>query len=99
MDDALKAGDIRGALAILMRAALAAILARYPVALAAGSTEQQCLRTLQQHHGDPLPIAYLQRLTQAWISTAWAHRPVSDEQVRTLMQHWQQMDRLEANHA
>lgn len=99
VDDALKAGDIRGALAILMRAALAGILARYPVALAAGSTEQQCLRTLQQHHGDPLPIAYLQRLTQAWISTAWAHRPVSDEQVRTLIQHWQQMDRLEANHA
>ncbi|WP_156496778.1 DUF4129 domain-containing protein, partial [Alcanivorax sp. HI0083] len=77
----------------------AGILARHPVALAAGSTEQQCLRTLQEQHGDSLPIAYLQRLTQAWITTAWAHRPVSAEQVRTLTQHWQQMDRLEANHA
>lgn len=99
VEEALKAGDIRGALAILMRTSLAGILARYPVALAAGSTEQQCLRTLQEQHGDSLPIAYLQRLTQAWITTAWAHRPVSAEQVRTLTQHWQQMDRLEENHA
>jgi len=98
VEEALKTGDIRAALAVLMRAALAGVLARYPVALAAGSTEQQCLRTLQQQHGDPLPIAYLQRLTQAWIRTAWAHRPVSDEQVRTLAQHWQQMDRLETDH-
>ena len=98
VEEALKAGDIRAALAILMRATLAGVLARYPVPLAAGSTEQQCLRTLQQQHGTPRPIAYLQRLTQAWVSTAWAHRPVSDEQVRTLAQHWQQMDPLEADH-
>ena len=98
VEEALKAGDTRAALAVLMRATLAGVLARYPVPLAAGSTEQQCLRTLQQQHGNPLPIDYLQRLTQAWISTAWAHRPVSDEQVRTLAQHWQQMDPLEADH-
>jgi hypothetical protein len=99
VETALAANDIRLALSLMLRSALANLLRRYPVALAAGSTEQQCLRNLKATHGEPLPILYLQRLTQAWISTAWAHRPVDTDAVRTLLADWEQISTEEAANA
>jgi hypothetical protein len=99
VENALAANDIRLALSLMLRSALAHLLRRYPVALAAGSTEQQCLRNLRAAHGEPLAILYLQRLTQAWISTAWAHRPVDADTVRTLLADWEQISAEEAAHA
>ena len=98
-EQALGANDIRLALSLMLRSALAELLRRYPVSLAAGSTEQQCLRNLQAAHGEPLPILYLQRLIQAWISTAWAHRPVDAETVRTLLADWEHISAEEAANA
>ena len=99
VEKALAANDIRLALSLMLRSALASLLRRYPVALAAGSTEQQCLRNLKATHGEPLPILYLQRLIQAWISTAWAHRPVDTDAVRTLLTDWEQISAEEAANA
>lgn len=100
VEDALGNNDIRLALSLMLRSALANLLQRYPVALAAGSTEQQCLRQLQATHGEPSAIHYLNTLTRAWITTAWAHRPVDAETVRSLLAHWEQiLVEQEASHA
>ncbi|MED5239171.1 MAG: DUF4129 domain-containing protein [Pseudomonadota bacterium] len=89
VDKALEQQDIRTALALLLRVSLATLLREYPVPLAAGSTEQQCLRTLQRVHGDAAGIPVLKPVVDAWVRTAWAHRPVSADEVRALLTQWQ----------
>ncbi|EKF75008.1 hypothetical protein A11A3_06126 [Alcanivorax hongdengensis A-11-3] len=99
INQALQANDIRTALSLLLRAVLADLLPRYPVRVHRGTTEQQCLRALRQQHGEQPLFAYLARLVDAWVRTAWAHRPVEASQVRELLDHWQQLHRGEHAHA
>ncbi|MCG8394446.1 MAG: DUF4129 domain-containing protein [Pseudomonadales bacterium] len=96
MEQCLASGDVRAALSLLLRTALADLLRRYPVRLAAGSTEQQCLRSLREQHGEPPPIRFLEALTRAWIRTAWAHRPVSEDTARALLADWETLPGEEA---
>lgn len=95
---ALDEGEVRLALSLLLRHTLARVLADFPVPLAAGSTEQSCLRLLKNTHGEPAPIRFLAALVDAWVSTAWAHRPASPEQVRALLAQCQQLE-TEPHHA
>ena len=94
----LQADDIRGALSLLLRASLATMLQRYPVPLAAGSTEQHCLRTLRQHHGSTPALQFLGDLINAWVRTAWAHRPVQAAEVKALLSRWQSLGQAETAH-
>ncbi|MZR61524.1 DUF4129 domain-containing protein [Alcanivorax sp. DP30] len=89
VENALHDTDIRTAMSLLLRVSLATLLREYPVALAAGSTEQHCLRTLQRQHGKAPGIEVLQPVVNAWVRTAWAHRPVSADEVRELLAQWQ----------
>lgn len=89
VDAALQEKDIRTAMSLLLRVTLATLLREYPVPLAAGSTEQHCLRTLQRVHGNANGIDVLKPVVNAWVRTAWAHRPVTEPEVRELLNQWQ----------
>lgn len=98
VNSALEENDIRTALSLLLRVSLATLLREYPVALAAGSTEQHCLRTLQREHGQASGIEVLKQVVNAWVRTAWAHRPVSEGDVRELLAQWQSVRFVEVEH-
>ena len=98
VENALGEKDIRTAMSLLLRVSLATLLREYPVALAAGSTEQHCLRTLQRQHGQATGIDVLQPVVNAWVRTAWAHRPVTEDDVRALLSQWQSVRFVEPAH-
>lgn len=98
VEKALEDRDIRTAMSLLLRVSLASLLREYPVPLAAGSTEQHCLRTLQREHGNATGIDVLKPVVDAWVRTAWAHRPVTEEEVRSLLGQWQAVHFVEVEH-
>ena len=98
VEDALQQKDIRTAMSLLLRISLATLLREYPVPLAAGSTEQHCLRTLQKVHGQTAGIEVLKVVVDAWVRTAWAHRPVTEAEVRNVLAQWQSVRFVEVVH-
>jgi hypothetical protein len=80
------AGDASGALSLLYRGALSALVTRYRAAIRASSTEEECLRAAHAvlgaaHAGNgaeqeqtPRPASYFESLTRAWQSTVYAGR-------------------------
>jgi len=88
LDNALKQGEVRAALALLLRDTLVTFFQHHPTPLTPGATEQDCLRAYRRLLGDTPAVAYLNRLTEAWTHTAWAHRPTQPEQVRALFEQW-----------
>ncbi len=91
LDDALRQGQVRAALALLLRDTLVTFFRRHPTPLTPGATEQDCLRAYQRLLGDTASVVYLGQLTDAWTRTAWAHRPTSPEQVQALYEQWRQL--------
>jgi hypothetical protein len=68
---ACRAGDARGALSLLYRGALSALVHRHAVEIAAGAVEAD---VLQRARGvlQPGAVAWLDRLLAQWIAVAWA---------------------------
>ena len=80
-------GQVREALSLLYRGALSALVHHHQVALAAGSTEDDCRRAATQK----LPAAsaaYFGNLVRAWQDLAWASRRIDDAHVETLCREW-----------
>ena len=67
------AGDAVGALSLLYRGALSALVLRFSAAIRASSTEQECLRAARGVLAAP-PAGYFEALTRAWQSTVYAER-------------------------
>jgi hypothetical protein len=67
------AGDAAGALSLLYRGALSALVLRFSAAIRASSTEQECLRAARGVLAAP-PAGYFEALTRAWQSTVYAQR-------------------------
>ena len=88
LDEELARGDIRAALALLLRDGLITLFQRHPTPLTAGATEQDCLRAYQKLLGDEPVVAWLADLINAWTRTAWAHRPSDRAQVAALRDRW-----------
>jgi len=88
LDQALRRGQVREALALLLRDTLVTFFRRHPTPLTPGATEQDCLRAYRRLLGDTPAVAYLDRLTEAWTHTAWAHRPTTTAQVQALYEEW-----------
>ena len=96
VDDALRHGRVREALALLLRDTLVTFFRQHPTPLTPGATEQDCLRAYRHLLGDTPAVAYLDRLTEAWTRTAWAHRPTTPEQVQALHDQWRGLRPAEA---
>ncbi|MFP1679098.1 DUF4129 domain-containing protein [Alloalcanivorax sp. C16-2] len=88
LDEELARGDVRAALALLLRDGLITLFQRHPTPLTAGATEQDCLRAYQRLLGDEPVVAWLSDLINAWTRTAWAHRPSDRQQVNALRDRW-----------
>jgi hypothetical protein len=67
------AGDAAGALSLLYRGALSALVLRFSAAIRASSTEQECLRAARGVLAAP-PAGYFEALTRAWQNTVYAQR-------------------------
>jgi hypothetical protein len=92
---ALLAGDAAGALGLLYRGALSALVNFAAVDFRAGDTERDCWRratpALRDDGG-----RYFRALLDAWLRTAYAHRPPSPAELARLCDEWSRHFRREA---
>ncbi len=85
----LRASDLRGALSLLYRGALAGLVHERNLALRAGDTEGDCVRRV----GATAPAAmatYFARLVEAWALLAYARRSPEPALVERLVGEWEQ---------
>jgi hypothetical protein len=83
----LRAGNLLGALSLLYRGALIALLHRDHIELGVGDTEADCLDKTRQRVPAPT-YAYLARLLMAWQGAAYAHRMPARSEVELLASQW-----------
>jgi hypothetical protein len=77
------AGDSIGALSLLYRGALSALVTRFAAAIKSSSTEEECLRAARVCVGGS-SAGYFESLTRAWQSTVYAGRKPETSTVLTL---------------
>ncbi len=80
-------GAADGALSLLYRGALAALIARQGLPLTNSATEADCVLLVTKGTAHAL-AAYFRRLTDAWISTAYAHCPPARTAFEQLCTDW-----------
>lgn len=92
---ALAAGNAAAALGLLYRGALCALVHSAAVDLRPGDTEGECWRraapALRAGGAD-----YFRRLLDAWLRTAYAHRPPQQAELQSLCEQWPLHFRREA---
>jgi len=85
----LDKGEFRGAISILYRGALVAVLNRHEVVIPSSATEQECQRLV----GNARPEAesqYFARLTHTWLELAYGHLPPEILPARNLCSDWRE---------
>lgn len=85
----LAAGRHAGALSLLYRGALVALIQQRQIEFRAGDTEDVCLRRINGRI-DTAASAYFSQLLDAWKRTAYAHLPPDLSYARTLCLQWPQ---------
>jgi len=80
-------GDTAAALGLLYRGALACLVHRDGLEVAASWTEGDCL-TVVRRRAAPASADYFTALTRAWQATAYAHRPPTGEEAKALCAGW-----------
>jgi hypothetical protein len=86
-------GDPAAALGLLYRGALACLVHRDGLEVAASWTEGDCLAVVRRRaasSGVAPGVEYFARLTRAWQSTAYAHRPPGRDEAQALCAAWGQ---------
>lgn len=78
-----RAGDGRGAMSLLYRGALSALVHRHAVPIRASSTEGDCLALARPRLAAPAQ-AYLEALVGAWRQTVYAGRPPAEADAEQL---------------
>jgi hypothetical protein len=89
-----RSGNAVGALSLLYRGALVALLHRDQIELAGGDTEVDCLTKTRERVAAPT-YAYLARLLAAWQAAAYAHRMPPLPEVEQLASEWPGLFRAE----
>lgn len=79
-------GEHAAALSLLYRGALAGLIERLSLTLAASATEGDCVEAVRRARG---PVPWFQDLTAAWQEVAYAGRVPADERVRALCAGYQ----------
>ncbi|MCP4992800.1 MAG: DUF4129 domain-containing protein [Gammaproteobacteria bacterium] len=83
----LEQGDVRGALSLLYRGALAIFVHQGRPEIPASATEGECLTRVEATRSE-LESHYFRRLTMAWLALAYGHFVPPREQVETLCNDW-----------
>jgi hypothetical protein len=83
----IEAGDYRGALSLLYRAALSDLVHRHALEIHDGATEGECQRLVGQQLGQALNGCF-SNLTLVWLRQAYAHRSPEKEQALALCREW-----------
>jgi hypothetical protein len=83
----LAAGDTRGALSLLYRGALSTLIHAGGVDFKSGDTESECWRRAAPVLS-PAGGAYFRALLDAWLLTAYAHRPPTAADLVALCERW-----------
>ena len=85
-------GEPSQALGLLYRGALARLVQRDGAPVRASWTEGDCLRFVEttEERAGKGRVDYFTRLTRAWQSTAYAHRPPDRAAAEALVRHWNQ---------
>lgn len=86
----LEAGDRRGALGLLYRAGLAALVHRFGLALRASHTEGEVLGQLTGNRLPDPAERYFRELTLAWQCLAYAHREPEPVRLSELCRQWRE---------
>jgi hypothetical protein len=82
-------GQRREALSLLYRNSLAELRMRYGVELDRSATEDECLRMVAAYlPGRVELLGFFSRLTRAWQSAAYAHRPPAAPAMQQLCEQW-----------
>ena len=86
---AAEGGNYRQALSLLYRGTLSHLASHAEFNVLPGATESEVLKSCQQSHPDHVGVDLLSDITALWINVAWAHRPLTTEQIRQLNLRWQ----------
>jgi hypothetical protein len=89
-----RSGNLVGALSLLYRGTLAALLHRDQIELVSGDTEVDCLTKTRDQLAAPT-YAYLSRLLSAWQAAAYAHRLPAQLEIEELASEWPAFFRAE----
>jgi hypothetical protein len=89
-----RSGNLVGALSLLYRGTLAALLHRDQIELVSGDTEVDCLAKTRSQLAAP-SYAYLSRLLSVWQAAAYAHRLPAQLEVEQLASEWPAFFRTE----
>ncbi len=89
-----RSGNLVGALSLLYRGTLAALLHRDRIELVSGDTEVDCLGKTRSRLAAPT-YAYLWRLLSVWQAAAYAHRLPEQLEVEQLASEWPAFFRVE----
>jgi len=87
----LEQGDLRAALSLLYRGALARFIQQGCPRIPASATEGECLALVIDARS-PAESEYFRTLTEAWIRLAYGHLLPGREQVASLCDKWQDAD-------
>ncbi|OQX40267.1 MAG: hypothetical protein B0D88_08775 [Candidatus Sedimenticola endophacoides] len=85
-----QAGDARGALSLLYRAALSQLMHHNRVEIPDSATEGECLRLVEGRRGGA-ETAYFRELTGQWLRLAYAHRLPERERLLGLCERWREV--------
>ena len=81
------AGDARGALSVLYRGSIAALVGDAAIDIPASATEDECLE-LARAAATPAQARLLERVLGAWRREAWAHAGQSPDALAPLVGEW-----------
>jgi hypothetical protein len=87
----LEQGDLRGALSLLYRGALARFIAQGHPKIPASATEGECLARVRKVRSRA-ESDYFDLLTRAWVRLAYGHLLPSREQLQSLCDNWRVAD-------
>ena len=78
--------DVEGALGLLYNGSVQHLVQVHGLAIQEGATEGEVLRVVRRKARSM--SGYFRDLTKAWLEVAYAHRSVSVERVRALIDAW-----------
>jgi hypothetical protein len=85
-----RSGELRQALSLLYRGTLVRLVSEYQLDIPDSATEGECLKLVRQNREQD-EAEYFQKLTRAWLVTAYAHIPPDARIIEKLCLDWPQV--------